>query len=32
MVRAVFCPHCKSMINEDILKERNSESVCFPEY
>lgn len=28
MVRAVFCPHCKSMINEDILKERNSESVC----
>ena len=28
MIRAVFCPHCKSMINEDILKERNSESVC----
>lgn len=28
MGRTILCPHCKSTFNEDILKERNSETVC----
>lgn len=28
MGRAILCPHCKSTLNEDILKQRNSENVC----
>lgn len=28
MGRTILCPHCKSTINEDILKQRNSENVC----
>lgn len=28
MGRTILCPHCKSAINEDILKQRNSENVC----
>lgn len=28
MARTILCPHCKSTLNEDILKERNSENVC----
>ena len=26
--RSILCPHCKSVLNEDILKQRNSENVC----
>lgn len=28
MGRTILCPHCKSTLNEDILKQRNSENVC----
>ena len=28
MGRTILCPHCKSTINEDILKQRNSENIC----
>lgn len=28
MGRAILCPHCKSTLNEDILKQRNSENIC----
>lgn len=28
MGRTVLCPHCKSALNEDILKQRNSENIC----
>lgn len=28
MARTILCPHCKSTLNEDILKQRNSENVC----
>lgn len=28
MGRTILCPHCKSALNEDILKQRNSENVC----
>lgn len=28
MGRTILCPHCKTTINEDILKEKHSENVC----
>lgn len=28
MGRVILCPHCKSTINEDILKQKNSENIC----
>jgi len=28
MGRQVICPHCKSVVDEDILKQRNSENTC----
>lgn len=28
MGRTILCPHCNSTLNEDILKQRNSENVC----
>ena len=28
MGRTILCPHCKSALNEDILKQRDSENVC----
>lgn len=28
MGRTILCPHCNSALNEDILKQRNSENVC----
>lgn len=28
MGRTILCPHCKSALNEDILKQRGSENVC----
>ena len=28
MGRTILCPHCKSTINEDILKQKNSEDIC----
>lgn len=28
MGRTILCPHCQSALNEDILKQRNSENVC----
>lgn len=28
MERQVICPHCQSILNEDILKQKNSENVC----
>ena len=28
MGRTILCPHCKSALNEDILKQRNSENTC----
>lgn len=28
MGRTILCQHCKSTLNEDILKQRNSENVC----
>ena len=28
MGRTILCPHCGSSMNEDILKKRNSETVC----
>ena len=28
MGRVILCPHCKSTLNEDILKQRNSENIC----
>lgn len=28
MGRTILCPHCKSTLNEDILKQRNSENTC----
>ena len=28
MGRTILCPHCNSSLNEDILKQRNSENVC----
>ena len=28
MGRTILCPHCQSALNEDILKQRNSENIC----
>ena len=28
MGRKILCPHCNSSLNEDILKEKNSEKIC----
>lgn len=28
MGRKILCPHCNSLLNEDILKEKNSENIC----
>lgn len=28
MGRKILCPHCNSSLNEDILKEKNSENIC----
>lgn len=28
MGRMILCPHCKSTMNEDILKQKNSENIC----
>ena len=28
MARTILCPHCNSALNEDILKQRNSENIC----
>ena len=28
MGRTILCPHCKSTINEDILRQKNSENIC----
>ena len=28
MGRTILCPHCKSALNEDILKQKNSENIC----
>lgn len=28
MGRTILCPHCKSALNEDILRQRNSENIC----
>lgn len=28
MGRTILCPYCQSALNEDILKQRNSENVC----
>ena len=28
MGRTILCPHCKSALNDDILKQRNSENIC----
>ena len=28
MGRTILCPHCKSTINEDILRQKNSENTC----
>lgn len=28
MGRTIMCPHCKSTMNEDILKKRNSVNTC----
>lgn len=28
MGRVILCPHCKSTLNEDILKQKNSENIC----
>lgn len=28
MGRTILCPHCNSALNEDILKQRNSENTC----
>ncbi len=28
MGRTILCPHCNSALNEDMLKQRNSENVC----
>lgn len=28
MGRMILCPHCKSTLNEDILKQKNSENIC----
>ena len=28
MGRMILCPHCNSTLNEDILKQRNSENIC----
>ena len=28
MGRTVLCPHCNSALNEDMLKQRNSENIC----
>ena len=28
MARTILCPHCNSSLNEDILKEKNSENIC----
>ena len=28
MGRTILCPHCQSTINEEILKQRNSENTC----
>ena len=28
MGRTILCPHCNSALNEDILKQRNSENIC----
>lgn len=28
MERQILCPHCGSSMNEDILKQKNSENVC----
>lgn len=28
MGRSILCPHCQSVLNEDILKQRNSENTC----
>ena len=28
MGRKILCPHCNSLLNEDILKQKNSENIC----
>ena len=28
MGRTILCPHCNSSLNEDILKQKNSEDIC----
>ncbi len=28
MGRKILCPHCDSSLNEEILKEKNSEDIC----
>lgn len=28
MGRKILCPHCNSLLNEDILKQKNSEDIC----
>lgn len=28
MARTILCPHCKSTLNEEILKQKNSENTC----
>lgn len=28
MGRTILCPHCSSSLNEDILKQKNSENIC----
>lgn len=28
MARTILCPHCNSSLNEDILKQKNSENTC----
>lgn len=28
MGRKIVCPHCESILNEEILKQKNSENIC----
>lgn len=28
MGRKILCPHCASLLNEDVLKQKNSENTC----
>lgn len=28
MGRKIVCPHCESILNEEILKKKNSENIC----